>query len=129
MKPPDLAVAADSGLREWSGAPDAIKSAAAAANLKYRVIDLHGVGGKNELLATLAKGLKLPEHFGNNWDALADVLEDSDWLGNHGIVVLVRHAGTYKKSYRVDWETLADILSEAAEYWQERHKPFWIFVG
>ena len=129
MKPPDLAVAADAGVREWSGAADAIKPAAAAAKLKYCVVDLHGVGGKNELLAALAKGLKLPEHFGNNWDALADALEDSDWLGSHGIVVVVRHAAAYRKSYRVDWDTLEEILSEAAEYWQERHKPFWVFVA
>ena len=26
-------------------------------------------------------------------------------------------------------DSFADILSEAAEYWQERHKPFWVFVG
>ena len=77
----------------------------------------------------LGKGLKLPEHFGNNWDALADCLEDDDWLGNHGIAIVFRHAAAYRKSYRVDWETLADILSEASEYWQERHKPFWVFVG
>ena len=129
MKPPDLAVAADAGVRDWTGAHDALKAAAAAANLKYRVVELHGVGGKNELLAALAKGLKLPEHFGNNWDALADVLEDSDWLGNHGMVTVVRHAEAYRKSYRVDWEMLEEILSEAAEYWQERHKPFWVFVA
>jgi RNAse (barnase) inhibitor barstar len=129
MKPPDLAVAADAGVREWSGAPDALKAAAAAANLEYRVVDLHGVGGKNELLTTLAKGLKLPEHFGNNWDALADALEDGDWLGNHGMVIVVRHAAAYRKAYRVDWEMLEEILSEAAEYWQERHKPFWVFVA
>jgi RNAse (barnase) inhibitor barstar len=129
MKLPDLAIAADAGVREWSGAHDAIKAAAAAANLKYRVVDLHGVGGKNELLTALAKGLKLPEHFGNNWDALADALEDSDWLGNHGIVIVVRHAAAYRKAYAVDWEALEEILSEAAEYWQERHKPFWVFVA
>jgi RNAse (barnase) inhibitor barstar len=129
MKPPDLAVAADAGVREWSGAPDAIKAAAAAAKLKYRVVDLHGVGGKNELMEALVKGLNLPEHFGDNWDALADSLEDSDWLGNHGMVIVVRHAAAYRKAYRVDWEMLADILSEAAEYWQERHKPFWVFVA
>jgi RNAse (barnase) inhibitor barstar len=129
MKPPDLAVAADAGVREWTGAHDALKAAAAAANLKYRVVDLHGVGGKNELLEALAKGLKLPEHFGNNWDALADVLEDSDWLGNHGMVTVVRHAAAYRKSYPADWEALEEILSEAAEYWQERHKPFWVFVA
>ena len=129
MKPPDLAVAADAGVREWSGAPDAIKAAAAAANLKYRLVDLHSVGGKSELMAALAKGLKLPEHFGNNWDALADCLEDSEWLGTHGIVVVLRHAAGYNKAYPADWKTLEEILSEAAEYWQERHKPFWVFVA
>jgi RNAse (barnase) inhibitor barstar len=129
MKLPDLAVAADAGVREWSGAHDAIKAAAAAAKLKYRVVDLHGIGGKNELMEALAKGLKLPEHFGNNWDALADSLEDSEWLGDHGTVIVVRHAAAYGKSYPVDWETLADTLAEAAEYWQERHKPFWVFVA
>jgi hypothetical protein len=129
MKLPDLAVAADAGVREWSGAHDAIKAAAAAAKLKYREVDLHGVGGKKELMEALAKGLKLPEHFGNNWDALADSLEDSEWLGDHGMVILVRHAAAYGKSYPVDWETLADTLAEAVEYWQERHKPFWVFVA
>ena len=129
MKPPDLAVAADAGVREWSGAHEAIKAAAAAANLKYRTVDLHGVGGKSELMESLVKGLKLPEHFGDNWDALADSLEDSDWLGNHGMVIVVRHAAAYRKTYRVDWEMLEEILSEAAEYWQERHKPFWVFVA
>jgi RNAse (barnase) inhibitor barstar len=128
-KLPDLAVAADAGVREWTGAHDALKAAAAVAHLKYRVVDLHGVGGKNELLEALAKGLKLPEHFGNNWDALADALEDSDWLVNHGMVIVVRHAAAYRKAYAVDWEALEEILSEAAEYWQERHKPFWVFVA
>jgi len=129
MKPPDLATFADSGVRQWTGAQDTIKSAAATAHLKYRVVDLHGVGGKSDLMEALGKGLKLPPHFGNNWDALADCLEDSDWLGNQGIVVLVRHAASYHRAYPVDWETLEDTLSEAAEYWQERHRPFWVFVS
>jgi len=129
MKPPDLAIASDAGVHEWSGAHDAIKAAAATAKLKYHLVDLHGVGGKNELMEALGKGLRLPSHFGNNWDALADCLEDSEWVGNHGIVVVLRHAAGYHKSYPVDWETLKDTLSEAAEYWQERHKPFWVFVA
>lgn len=129
MKPPDLAVAADAGVREWSGAHDAIKAAAATASLKFRVVDLHGIGSKNELMEALGNGLKLPSHFGNNWDALADCLEDSEWLGNHGIVVVLRHAAGYHKAHPVDWDTLHEMLSEAAEYWQERHKPFWVFVA
>ena len=73
--------------------------------------------------------MKLPEHFGDNWDALADCLEDSDWLGNHGIAIVLRHTAPYRKAHAADWETLSDILSEAAEYWQERHKPFWVFTS
>ena len=128
MKIRDLAVATDAGVREWAGSPDALKTAASAAKLRCCVVDLHGVGGKGPLLGALEKALKLPEHFGDNWDALADCLEDEDWVG-HGVAILFKHSGTYKKSYRVDWETLTDILSEASEYWQERHKPFWVFVS
>jgi RNAse (barnase) inhibitor barstar len=129
MKVPDLSVTADAGVHEWTGAPDAVKTAAAAAKLRFCAVDLQGVGGKSELMAALGKGLKLPEHFGNNWDALADCLEDSDWLGNRGIAIVLRHAKTYASAYHADWETLSDTLSEAAEYWQERHKPFWVFVA
>ena len=129
MKLPDLGVAADAGVREWAGAPDAIKDASSAAHLKFHAVDLHGVDSKSALLAALAKGLKLPDHFGSNWDALADTLEDDDWLGKHGVAIAVRHSAPYRKAHAADWETLADILGEASEYWQERHKPFWVFVG
>ena len=128
MKLPDLAVAADAGVREWSGAPDAVKAAASAAHLKFHAVDMHGVDSKSALLGALAKGLKLPEHFGSNWDALADSLEDDDWLGKNGVVIALRHSGAYRNAHHADWETVTDILGEAAEYWQERHKPFWVFV-
>ncbi|MGH8799815.1 MAG: barstar family protein [Casimicrobiaceae bacterium] len=129
MKLPDLSAAAEAGVREWSGAPDVVKAAAAAAKLRFCSLDLHGIDGKPALLAALGKSLKLPEHFGNNWDALADCVEDSDWLGGHGIAIVLRHAAAFRKVHAADWETLTDILGEAAEYWQERHKPFWVFVS
>ena len=129
MKLPDLGAATDAGVRDWSGAPDALKTAATAAKLKFCTLDLQGVDSKTALLTALGKSLRLPEHFGNNWDALADCLEDSDWLGGHGIAIALRHTAPYRKAHAADWETLSDILSEAAEYWQERHKPFWVFVG
>ena len=129
MKVPDLSVTADAGVHEWPGTPDAVKSAAAAAKLRFCAIDLQSIGGKGELMAALGKGLKLPEHFGNNWDALADCLEDSDWLGKYGIAIVLRHAKAYGKAHHADWETLSEILSEAVDYWRELHKPFWVFVG
>ena len=129
MNIPDLSQAADAGVHDWHGSPDALKSAASAAKLRFCSIDLHGVISKSDLMAALAKGLKLPEHFGSNWDALADSLEDSDWLGPHGIVAVLRHSAPYRKAHAADWETLTDIFSEAAEYWHDVHKPFWVFVA
>jgi RNAse (barnase) inhibitor barstar len=129
MKVPDLSTAADAGVHDWTGAPEPLKTAAAAAKLRFCSLDLHGIDNKTALLGTLGKSLKLPEHFGDNWDALADCLEDSDWLGAHGIAIVLRHAAAYRKAHAADWETLSDILSEAAEYCQERHKPFWVFVS
>ncbi|MEP6942885.1 MAG: barstar family protein [Betaproteobacteria bacterium] len=129
MSVPDLAQAASAGVRDWSGATDALKSAAAAATLRFRQIDLHGVASKAELMTTLGKGLGLPPHFGANWDALADAIEDSDWLGPHGLALVLRHTAPYRKAHPADWETLTDIMGEAAEYWRDLHKPFWVFVG
>jgi RNAse (barnase) inhibitor barstar len=128
MKLPDLAVYDEAGVRDWHGDFDMVKTAAGAAKLLFRSVDAAHADSKSALLAALAKGLKLPEHFGDNWDALADCLEDGDWLGSHGMVIAIRHAANYRKAHAADWETLSDILSEAAEYWRERHKPFWVFV-
>jgi RNAse (barnase) inhibitor barstar len=128
MKLPDLAVYDDAGVHDWGGDFETVKTAAGAAKLLFHSVDAAHADSKSALLAALAKGLKLPEHFGDNWDALADCLEDGDWLGSHGMVIAIRHAAHYQKAHASDWETLSDILNEAAEYWRERHKPFWVFV-
>ena len=80
------------------------------------------------MLAALAKGLALPDHFGNNWDALADCVEDDEWFGHAGCVISITHSTEYRKMHVADWTTLEDIFAEAADYWRERHKPFWVFV-
>ncbi len=129
MKVPDLHDLETAGIHAWSGDTHALAAAATAAKLRYLVSDLKGVDSKGELLAAVAKGLVLPEHFGNNWDALADSVEDSDWVGRAGCVIVLSHAGPYRKAHGVDWTTFEDILAEAADYWRERHKPFWVFVA
>ena len=39
------------------------------------------------------------------------------------------HAPAYRKDHPTDARMLEEILDEAAEFWQERHVPFWVFVG
>jgi hypothetical protein len=62
-------------------------------------------------------------------DALADVLEDRDWLGKRGRVIAFHGAAAYRREHPTDWSTLEDILGEAAEFWKERHVAFWVFVA
>jgi RNAse (barnase) inhibitor barstar len=127
MKVPDLHDLENAGVHAWHGDTHALAAAAAAAKLAFREVDLKGAASKAELMAALGKGLGLAEDFGENFDALADCIEDAEWAAG-GTVVVLRHTAAYRKGHAADWSTLDDILSEAAEYWQERHKPFFVFV-
>ena len=75
MKAPDLAVIDDSGVHEWSGSVDPLKASAKEAKLGFALVDLRKAKDKATLFAELDRALALPDHFGHNWDALADVLE------------------------------------------------------
>lgn len=128
MKVPDLSDLEQAGVHAWSGDAKALASAATASGLKYQAADLSGVTSKTDLMKALDQGLELPSHFGANWDALADTLEDEDWFGRSGRVVVIQHANGYRKTHPQDWSTLEDILAEAADYWRDLRKPFWVFV-
>src|SRR5438045_138860 len=110
MKLPDLHDLEIAGVHAWQGDPQALVSAVSAAKLRLYVADLQSVNSKAELLAAIAKGLKLPEHFGNNWDALADSVEDAAWLGKNGCVIALLNTAAYRKAHGVDWTMLEDIL-------------------
>ncbi len=129
MKLPDRPDLEMAGVHAWKGDSAALKAAAAAADLHFHAADLKDVTSKADLLAALAKGLQLPEYFGDNWDALADSVEDEQWFGRSGSVLALCHTGAYRKAHGGDWTTLEDILGEASDYWRERHKPFWVFVS
>ena len=129
MKAPDLAIVDDAGVLPWTGALEPLKSAAAHAHLKYTAVNLSHAKDRTELFAELDRALKLPDHFGRNWDALADVFEDRDWLGKTGRVIVLTGSAGYRQEHPTDWATLEDILAEASEFWKERHTAFWIFTA
>jgi RNAse (barnase) inhibitor barstar len=129
MKPPDLASVDDAGVHPWTGATEPLKAAAAHAHLKFSAVDLGKAKDRATLFAELDRALALPDHFGHNFDALADVLEDRDWLGKHGRTIAFSHAASYRKDHPNDWATVEEIFAEAADFWRERHIPFWVFVA
>lgn len=129
MKLPDLKDVDNAGVIEYHGQADVVEQAALNAALRYLAVDLARADSKRTLLAAFADGLRLPEHFGGNWDALADCLEDGDWLGKSGVAIRIAHSAAYRKSHPDDWESAEEILTEAAEFWRERHLPFWVLVA
>ena len=129
MKPPDLTEVEEAGVRAWSGSLEPLRTAAAHAHLAFASVDLTHASDRAGLFAALDKSLGLPDHFGHNWDALADVLEDRDWLGKHGRVIAFTGASAYRREHPTDWSTLEDILGEAAEFWKELHVAFWVFTA
>ena len=129
MNLPDLHDLEIAGVHALHGDGHALAAAAGAAKLRFLTADLAHVTSKAELLTSLARGLRLPEHFGSNWDALADSVEDGEWLGKKGCVIALSNSGAYRKAHGIDWTTCEDILAEASDYWRERHKPFWVFVS
>jgi len=127
MKAPDLAKADDAAVRSWSGPAEPLRAAAAHAHLTFASCELAHAEDRAALFAEIDRKLGLPEHFGHNWDALADVLEDRDWLGKTGRVILLNGVAAYRKDHPTDWATFEDILAEAVEFWKELHVPFWVF--
>lgn len=129
MKAPDLSVTDAAGVHEWKGPIEPLKAAAAQAKLGFAVIDLGKARDKATLFAEIDRKLGLPEHFGHNWDALADVLEDREWLGKHGRAIVLASSAQWRKDHPTERATFEEILGEASEFWKERQIPFWIFVA
>jgi len=70
------------------------------------------IGGKGELLKSIACGLAFPSYFGENWDALIDCLSDLSWLTAPEAVI--DHVALPELS-RVDLRHYLESLLDAAE--------------
>lgn len=107
---------------------EAIADAAARLEFFHVQINLDGCSDKDAVLEAIARALKFPDWFGRNWDALADSLDDLSWLPADGYVVLLDHAGQWRKADPAGFDVLMDIGNEAARRWAEHGVPFWWLV-
>ena len=108
---------------------DALVAAAEALGLWHRRVDLSGCRDKQTLLALLARDLAFPEWFGDNWDALADCLSDLGWIDSaKGYVLILDGTQDLRQSAQDDYDTLIEVLDDAAQGWHEVALPFWAFL-
>ena len=107
---------------------DTLGVAARDAGLQVRRIDLAGAD-KPALLLRIATALDFPAGLGRNWDALSDSLRDLGWLPGSGHALLFERAGELRDAHETDFDTLLEVLEEAAEDWAARNLPFFAFLG
>jgi len=77
-------------------------------------LDLAGVTDKAGLMDRCLRDLGLPDYFGRNWDALADVLSDPGlWPEDAGVIV-VRNWEPYAKARPEEWEIAREVFAGAS---------------
>ena len=106
----------------------AMAEAGAVLDFEVARIDLAGCTDKADALSRFAAVLRFPDWFGGNWDALADVLGDLSWRPAEGYLLLIEHAGAWRAAEGENFDTLLDILNEAAAVWGERGPAFWALL-
>jgi RNAse (barnase) inhibitor barstar len=124
-----FANAAAAGVHHLPHGPlDKLLAGAKAAGCLVLPIDLAAARNKEELLGAVAKGLRFPQWFGHNLDALSDSLLDMGWLPATGYVVILEHCDGIHGRAEADFVALMQVFQEAAETWREDGVPFWCLV-
>ena len=108
---------------------DEIADMAVAEALSVSRVDLGDCLGKQELLERIANALQFPASFGGNWDALADFLKDLDWLPARGHVLVFEHADAFANTLTDEFNTLLDILDDAADQAADQQRLWFAFVA
>jgi barstar (barnase inhibitor) len=101
-----------------------VREATATAKCAWIEMDLAAVADKAGLLAAFAAALAFPSTFGNNWDALADSLQDLSWRQERGSVMHLGGAEALARVAPRDWAIALEILAASATYWKEKGTVF-----
>jgi RNAse (barnase) inhibitor barstar len=85
---------------------------------------VENVKSDSEILNLLAKTMKFPDYFGQNWDALDECLSDMEWLPAKGYALFLYDS---EKLWQHATHTAGKLVSAwlfAAENWSHEGIPF-----
>lgn len=93
-------------------------------------IDLADVADKTALLTRIGDALEFPDHWGHNWDALVDALNDLSWLGDPAPRLLLWRGFDSLHARAPELEaTLCEVLEEAAGRWAAVGVAMWSLLS
>jgi hypothetical protein len=117
-----------SGVFLVSRALPALRKAAQRTQCAWLEVNLHGVRDKAGFLAACARDLKFPPHFGANWDAFSDCINDFAWLAAPGYVIVIEPAEPFARAAPDEWATALEILRGTADAWRVRNRTFVVML-
>lgn len=102
----------------------ALRTLAERSHCRWRSVDLSRARDKAGFLAACARDLGFPAHFGGNWDALADSIDELETASGSGIVIEFMHAHEFARDAADDAATALAILRDTAAAWRARKRSF-----
>src|SRR5258705_2412960 len=105
-----------------------LRAAARHAHFAWFDVDLSAVRDKAGLLKACARDLKFPPHFGANWDAFSDCVNDFAWAAAPGYVIQFGHVAATARHAPDEMATAVEILRTAADAWRKRGKAFIVLL-
>jgi hypothetical protein len=117
-----------SGVFLVSRALPALRKAAQRTQCAWLDVSLHGVRDKAAFLAACARDLRFPAHFGGNWDAFSDCINDFAWAAAPGYVIAIGQVEPFASQSPDEWATALEILRGAADAWRARNRTFVVLL-
>lgn len=111
-----------------SAGREAMQQVVQEAELVFHLVNLDDGEEIDEAFEAIAAGMKFPEYFGHNFDALYDCLTDLTWQDSSATVIILTGCDALYASAPEDWETLINVFVAAAEFWRDEDVPFWVFI-
>ena len=101
--------------RLWSGSGSgaALQAALTAAKVgEVALLDGAQARDKATFMTAIARALRFPDYFGNNWDALVDCLDELHWR-DEPIVLVIDHGDQLLADAPGEIDTLLAVIDEA----------------
>ncbi len=123
-----LAGRIETGIYRWHGAFDVadVRHTVEHAGWRFEYFDGWTAESKSEVLDGFGKALDLPEHYGHNFDALADCLHDVVAGDSAGTVLLWDGWGPFARADERAFSVMLSVLGTRVN--AERGGPFAVLL-
>ena len=111
--------------------PGEAEAFATERSYQFFAIDASELLDKQSFIDALKEKLNFPEYFGNNWDAVVDMLRDLSWMPASGYVLLITGLERLQAENEEEYRIALDVLHDGAQFWAVRKHdkpPFIILI-